>query len=122
MNYNSKMMFKVQGSNTEIEKRLINWAKKYNFIQINNTNNNEWSYKRGNHFRASCSFDVRYVPTTVTIRYLQDEHLIESSFHVKSLFYIAMPSDKFRVDEQLELLIAYLKGSFEENLDSLQEI
>jgi len=109
MNYTKSIKIEFKDDIEILESRLDLWSKKYNFKLVEN-DDFKWIYKRGNHFRASCSFDVRYVPTTVTINYLESEKAITSSFHVKSFFYHAMPTDNSRVDEQIELFVAYIKG------------
>lgn len=120
MNYKVESNFNFNDTTEILVLRIQNWAKKYGFKLLENINNNKFIYRRGSHFRASCSFDVRYVPSIVVIEYLEDKIVVK--FSVKSYFYHAMPTDNSRVDEQLELLIAYLKGSFDENLDYTVEI
>ena len=115
MNYKSETTINFKGELDSIPKMLKIWSQKYNF-KLSETNSNIWIYTRGSNFRASCSFDVRYVPTTVKIEYDEINTQIHCLFHVKSYFYHAMPSDPSRVDEQLELLIAYLQGVFAEKL------
>ena len=119
MNYRTEAIFKTDDSYNVLLIRAKFWAQRYKFILVEE---NEYKiiYRRGSHFRASCSFDVRYVPSIVTIEYLENKIIV--SFYVKSYFYHAMPTDSSRVDEQLELLIAYLKGSFDENLDYMVKI
>ncbi len=120
MNYKVESNFNFNDADSLLVLRINKWAQKYNFKLLENIKDNKFIYKRGSHFRASCSFDVRYVPTIVTIEYLENK--INVSFWVKSHFYHAMPTDNSRIDEQLELLIAYLKGSFDENLDYVVKI
>jgi len=109
MNYKTEMTLDFSENMDILNKRIKLWSEKYKFKL---TKENEiWYCQRGSHFRASCSFDVRYVPTTVTIKL--NDNKIDILFHVKSFFYHAMPSDNSRVDEQLELLMAYLKGVFD---------
>jgi len=124
MNYKSKLLINFEENPTVITERLNQWAKKYKFkVEASLENNkSKWLYKRGSHFRGSWSFDVRCVPTTVTIEYDEIKQSLTCLFHVKSLFYRQMPSDPLRVDEQLELLIAYLKNVFNENLSFKDEI
>jgi len=112
MNYTKEIEFSFKDDIKKLEFRTKLWATKYKFKLVER-DSIKWVFKRGNHFRASCSFDVRYVPTTVKIYYLVGVKKVNISFHVKSLFYATMPDDKFRVDEQVELLIAYLKGIFD---------
>ena len=112
MNYTKSIKITFKENLETLAYRLDLWSTKYNFKLIEKSENS-WIYKRGNHFRASCSFDVRYVPTTTTIKYLEVEKIIDCTFHVKSFFYHAMPTDNSRVDEQVELFIAYLKGVFD---------
>ena len=114
MNYKSNLKIKVKDSYEIIKKRADFWAKKYKFKKYQE-NENEIIYKRGSHLRVSCSFDVRYIPSTVTIKLKNEE--IEIIFHAKSIFYHAFPSDSERIDEQTELLSAYIKGAFDENLN-----
>ncbi len=123
MNYKVESILVFKYDYDILLSRLEKWSEKYNFKLLgNNTGEKKLIYKRGNHFRASCSFDVRYVPTTVSVQLLDNENKIIIKFHVKSYFYKAFPSDPDRVNEQLELLIAYLRGSFDENLDYVVKI
>ena len=74
----------------------------------------EWEYERGSHLVAAFTFDVRKVPTVVTINISEarPSH-VECVMHVKSLWGIATPGDPKRVEEQIELLVAYAKGAFD---------
>jgi len=120
MNYKSQILISFEENPNLIKERLNKWAKRYKFKEEkaldDKSSDYSWTYKRGSHFRGSCSFDVRCVPTTVIVEFNEIKQSLTCLFHVKSFFYRQMASDAFRVDEQLESLITYLRGVFNENL------
>ena len=82
------------------------------FLRLERDNLGDWEYRRGTQLQALYSFDVRKVPTTVTIT-TEGEHpaKVHCSILVKSWLQFTTPGDPRRVEEQIELLEAYVKGS-----------
>jgi len=113
MNIRIQREFRTDAEADTIRERLGKWSDKYTFI-CTRDQHADWEFQRGSHLMAAFTFDVRKIPTTVTINVSDGtpEH-VECIMHVKSSWNIATPGDPKRVEEQIELLIAYLKGAFD---------
>ncbi|MCC5844056.1 MAG: hypothetical protein JJU05_07385 [Verrucomicrobia bacterium] len=98
---------------SSLANRLKNWSHKYRFTCHQNSNG-QWIYKRGTPLQAFYTFDIRKVPTTVTMNALgENPTIVQCRILVKSGLQLATPDDPMRVEEQLDLLEAYLEGVFE---------
>ena len=94
-----------------ISQRLDKWSIKYGLTCTRGVLGN-WEFRRGSQLVASFTFDVRKVPTTVSITIAEGKPLsVRCSIHVKSWLNIATPGDSKRVEEQMDLLISHIKGS-----------
>jgi len=114
MDIHLKRSFVIDASIEKISHRLKQWSHKYGLTCTCDTPGN-WEYHRGTHLQASFTFDVRKVPTTVTVTMTEGPPAnVNCSIHVKSWLNFETPGDKKRVEEQIELLMAYIKGIYEE--------
>ena len=93
-----------------ITQRLDKWSLKYGFVCTYNVAGT-WEFRRGSHLVAGFTFDVRKVPTVVSVTLTGDQpNSVQCSVHVRSWLNIAMPGDYKRVEEQADLLVSCLKG------------
>ena len=114
MNINFKRSFMIDESIENVSRRLKLWSQKYGLTCTCDTIGN-WEFYRGTNLQAFYTFDVRKVPTTITVAMTEGRPAnMNCSIHVKSWLSIATPGDPRRVEEQIELLIAYIKGAIEE--------
>ena len=103
--------FEIRCDATDIKKRLEVWAEKSNFTRTLDSDKS-WEFKRGTHFQASYTFDVRNIPTTVRVEASGTDSLsVRCTFHVKSTLNIETSGDKKKVSEQFDLLEAHLKAA-----------
>lgn len=93
-----------------ITRRLDKWSLKYGFVCTSNVTGS-WEFRRGSHFVAAFTFDVRKIPTVVSVTLKGGQPTsVQCSLHVRSWLRIATPGDYKRVEEQADLLVSYLKG------------
>ena len=93
-----------------ITQRLDKWSLKYGFVCTCNVAGS-WEFRRGSHLVAAFTFDVRKIPTVVSVTLTGGQpNSVQCSVHVRSLLSIATPGDYKRVEEQADLLVSYLKG------------
>ncbi len=101
----------IEATPIEIAARLKSWAKAANFACTVDSQK-QWSFRRGSHWNAIYTFDIRKIPTNVEISITSENPLIVlCEWHVHSPLHVATPGHPKRVTEQLNLLIAYLKGA-----------
>ena len=119
MNIHLERSLEIGDSMETVSRRLNSWSKKYGLICTRDTLG-DWAFRRGTHFQTSYTFDVRKVPTTVTVTMTDGQPAeVYCSILVKSWLNIATPGDPKRVEEQIELLVAYVKGAFEKQQERL---
>jgi len=93
-----------------ITQRLDMWSLKYGFVCTSNVTGS-LEFRRGSHLVAAFTFDVRKIPTVVSVTLKGEQPTsIRCSLRVKSWLNIATPGDYKRVEEQADLLVSYLKG------------
>jgi hypothetical protein len=114
MNIHLERSFEITDSTETVSRRLRRWSQKYGLTCTSDSLGN-WEYRRGTHLQASYTFDVRKVPTTVTITMVGEQPAkVHCSILVKSWLSIATRGETSRVEEQIELLEAYVRGFLEE--------
>jgi hypothetical protein len=102
----------VSGCATEPElfRRLEFWARRYGFELIANVAEGDFVFKRGSHWQAVYTFDIRKVPTQVEIRLIDEEHgICRCTMSCGSALQMTAPNDDRRLSEQMDLLEACLK-------------
>jgi hypothetical protein len=98
-------------SRAELRDRLQFWAARYGFERTAGTNE-DFTYTRGSQWQAFYTFDIRKVPTVVTISLLPgDEGSCLCRIKCGSWLQVASPGDEKRLSEQMDLLEACLKGA-----------
>jgi len=113
MNIRIQRQFQTESDVTTIRERLRRWSDKYGFSTMRDQDT-EWEFRRGSHLVAAFTFDVRKIPTVATITVPEDKpSQVECIMHVKSPWSFATPGDPKRVEEQVELLMAYAMGAFD---------
>ena len=116
MNIHLERSFEIADNMETVSRRLGCWSQKHGLTCTRDTLG-DWEFRRGAHLQASYTFDVRKVPTTVTITMTGSQPAeVHCSILVKSWLSIATPGDPKRVEEQTELLEAYVRGAFEKQL------
>ena len=111
MNIKIERQFQIDIAADELSKRLRKWAENAGFF-CTSERPQFWCYRRGNSFSALYTFDIRKIPTEVSISVVSENPLqVHCSFHVKTLCQIALPGDPKRVTEQMDLLVSHLKGA-----------
>jgi len=111
VNIKQQRTFQVEASQQDVSQRANAWAAKSDFI-LEAQSENKMSFARGSHWHALYTFDVRKLPTKVSITLSgQSPVSADCTFEVGSPFSIKTPGDTKRVSEQFDLLVAHLKGS-----------
>ena len=111
MNIKQQRTFQVEASQQDVSQRANAWATKSGFI-LETQSENIMSFARGSHWHALYTFDVRKLPTKVSLIFSgQSPVSADCTFEVGSPLSIKPPGDPKRVSEQFDLLVAYLKGS-----------
>jgi len=111
VNIKQQRVFQIEASRQDVSQRANAWAAKCDFI-LETQSENQLSFTRGSHWHALYTFDVRKLPTKVSIALSGTSPVgADCTFKVGSFFSISTPGDPKRVSEQFDLLIAYLKGA-----------
>jgi hypothetical protein len=98
-------------SREDLSARLAFWASRYGFLRIED-DENTFIFSRGSHWQALYTFDIRKVPTTVTVEMRSDKDgLCQCGMTCGSWLQISAPRDQQRLSEQMDLLEACLKGA-----------
>ena len=101
-------------SRVEVREQLEVWAERYGFQRAPDEAD-DFVYRRGSHWHAMYTFDIRKVPTEVRVRVIHDElGTCICSMSCGSWFQYSTPGDERRLSAELDLLEACLKGAFRE--------
>ncbi|MFA6292035.1 MAG: hypothetical protein WC637_09655 [Victivallales bacterium] len=113
MKIEQKRTIQIEASQQEVSQRANAWAAKCDFV-LENQSANQMVFQRGSHWYAVYTFDVRKLPTVVSITFSEQAPLnVDCVFNIGSPFSISTPGDPKRVSEQFDLLIAYLRGALQ---------
>ena len=94
----------------ELRQRLEAWARRYDFL-LTAEPPDGFEYRRGSHWHALYTFDVRKIPTEVLVRATDDTFGdCFCTITAGSWLQVTAPGDGKRVSEQMDLLEACLKG------------
>lgn len=113
MNIQQQRVIQIDASRQDLIQRANAWAAKSEFV-LETQSMNQMVFKRGSHWHAIYTFDVRKLPTTVSLMFSgQSPANVECTFKVGSPLSISTPGDSKRVSEHFDLLVAYLKGALQ---------
>lgn len=111
MDITQERQFEIDMPPNEIGDRLKKWAASAGFV-CNTDTPQRWSFERGSQFAALYTFDIRKLPTTVNVALLSGSPPnLHCTFRVRSPFTISTSGDPKRVSEQLDILVAHIKGA-----------
>ena len=111
MNIRQDRTFTVGATSDLVSTRLKEWANASDFVCTSDSPH-RWVFRRGSSWQALYSFDIRKAPTEVTVEVVTEQPLtVRSTMHVRSLLQYTTPGDEKRVSEQLDVLVAHLKGA-----------
>ena len=109
MKLNFDRVFHIMDSAETLSRNLEIWSKKENFICTREGLGN-WEYRRGTYLSSSLSFDVRKLPTIVTIKVTGESPVkVDCSMSVKSWLHFETPSDKKKMENQMNSLVTQLQ-------------
>jgi hypothetical protein len=98
-------------SRNEVEDRLLGWAERYGFAMENSVVG-DFVFRRGSHWRALYTFDLRKIPTVVAIDFdSANGEEVTCRMQCGSWLQFSTPGDPKRLAEQMDLLEACLKGA-----------
>ena len=98
-------------SREQVRERLSRWAERYGFVGAD-SDDDGLAFKRGSHWQALYTFDIRKVPTVVRITLGASEGAqVSCRLSCGSWLQFAAPGDQKRLAEQFDLLEACLKGA-----------
>lgn len=113
MKIQQQRTIQIEASQQDVLQRANAWAAKSEFV-LETQSINQMVFTRGSHWHAIYTFDVRKLPTTVSLVLSgQSPVIVECSFKVGSPLSISTPGDRKRVSEHFDLLVAYLKGALQ---------
>jgi hypothetical protein len=96
----------------EMLDRLEFWADRYGFWRSTD-DGKDIVYRRGSHWHALYTFDIRKVPTEVRIHNTHDEvGTCVCTISCGSWLQFSTPGDERRLSQEMDLLEACLKGAF----------
>ena len=111
MDITQERQFEIDLSPNEISVRLKKWAASGSFV-CNTDTPQRWSFERGSQFAALYTFDIRKLPTKVNVALLAGSPPnLHCTFRVGSPFQFSTSGDPKRVSEQLDILVAHIKGA-----------
>ncbi len=115
MRLTSKKLVKTGcDSRQELLEHLEFWSGRYGFERAED-NEEDFVYRRGSHWHALYTFDIRKVPTKVSVRVLHDgPGACVCTMSCGSWFQFSTPGDVKRLSDEMDLLEACLKGAFSE--------
>jgi hypothetical protein len=95
----------------ETATRLKHWAQAANFVCIMDSPK-QWSFRRGSHWNAIYTFDIRKIPTDVEISVVSENPtFVNCEWRVHSPLHISTSGHAKRISEQFDVLVAHLKGA-----------
>jgi hypothetical protein len=103
----------------QIKDRLNRWAARYGFTSdspeegdFDDSGQGDLLFRRGSHWQAFYTFDIRKVPTIVRIVFHPSQTgQVTCSMECGSWLQFSSPADAKRLSEQMDLLEACLKGA-----------
>jgi hypothetical protein len=103
----------------QIKERLNRWAARYKFTNdspeagdFDDAGKGDLLYRRGSHWQAFYTFDIRKVPTVVRVVFHPSHPgQVTCSMECGSWLQFSTAADTTRVSEQMDLLEACLKGA-----------
>jgi len=111
MNIRQERNIEVVANTKEFQDRLKSWAELTGFTCITELPG-RWKFCRGSNWNLSIGFDIRKTPTEVIVERNEDNPTkVYCLMHCKSWCYLATPGDLKRLSEQLDILVAHLKGA-----------
>ena len=111
MQIQTSLNFEAQEPHDEIFKKARAWAEVENFKLISE-GPTKLVYQRGGGLIALFTFDIRKLATTVEIELIgQNPTRTIVKYDVRSVFAAETKGDRKRVEEQLSLIVAKLKGA-----------
>ena len=103
----------IDASSDEITNRATTWAAKADFVLKTQTST-QLRFVRGSLWKALYTFDVRKLPTGVTLTVSEGSPTtVTCEFDVRSPITIQTPGDEKRISEHFDLLIAHLTGTLQ---------
>ena len=113
MNIQQQRTIQIEASQQDVIQRANAWAAKSEFV-LETQSMNQAVFTRGSHWHALYTFDVRKLPTTVSLVFSGHSPVnVDCTFKVGSPLSLSTPGDRKRVSEHFDLLIAYLKGALQ---------
>lgn len=94
----------------ELRDRLARWATSSGFVCTSDLSGS-WAFTRGSQLGALVAFDLRKHPTEAVVRHDADRKSVYCSMRVTSPLTITTGGDSKRMEEQVNLLIAHVKGA-----------
>jgi len=111
MNTKHERQLQLEGTAADVAARLKRWAQATGFV-CTSESPKRWLFHRGSNWKALYTFDIRKVPTDVEVS-IQTESSLSAHcvWHTHSPLTLTTPGDPDRISEQLDLLVAHLRGA-----------
>jgi len=110
MELNVEREAEIKVSATELRDRLMKWAQRNGFACASDLAA-AWTFTRGSPLRAIASFDIRQHPTEAVVRHIPDRGTVYCGMRLRSTLAVETGGDRQRMQEQLDLLVAHVKGA-----------